>query len=307
MPKKKNKLQTRLEYFVVRSIIGAIGSLSLKTSMRVGQFLGRKIGARIPKLEKTGRRNLDAALPELPEAEKEKILSGCFESLGRQLGVISHASRLNEDRLFDVLETRGVEHLAAAHRSGRGVILYTAHFGGWEIFGLIAPVEGFPLNLIVRRIDNPLVEALVEKMRTRFGSRTVDKKTSAREMFRLLRSGEILGIVADLNVQPHEGVFVDFFGVPAATTNGIAKLALRTNAVVLPAFAIWSEEKQKYLMTVNPPVEIEKTNDDARDVRELTQKITKVIEDVIRRHPEQWLWIHKRWKTRPEGEPSLYN
>jgi KDO2-lipid IV(A) lauroyltransferase len=162
------------------------------------------------------------------------------------------------------------------------------------------------MNILVRRIDNPPVENFVEDLRTRFGCKTIDKKTSARLMFRLLQNGEIVGIVADLNAQEREGVFVDFFGTPASTTTGLAKLALRTDAAVIPAFAIWQKDKQKYLLKLEPPVEIEKTGNHEADVRALTQAATKVIEKYVRLYPEQWMWIHKRWNTRPVGENPLY-
>jgi KDO2-lipid IV(A) lauroyltransferase len=143
-------------------------------------------------------------------------------------------------------------------------------------------------------------------MRTRFGSNTLDKTKSARQMFRTLENGELLGILADLNVQEKEGVFVDFFGVPASTTTSIAKLALKTGAVVLPAFAVWEEAKRKYVVYLEPPIEYEKTQDGEADIVDLTQKITSLVEKYVRKYPEQWLWIHKRWNTRPKGEQDLY-
>jgi KDO2-lipid IV(A) lauroyltransferase len=162
------------------------------------------------------------------------------------------------------------------------------------------------MNILVRRIDNPLVESFVDSFRTRFGSVTLDKTRSAREMFRVLERGELLGILADLNVQEREGVFVDFFGTPASTTASIARLALKTGAALLPAFAVWEEEKQKYVVYLEPPVEYEKTGNEREDIKILTQKITNVVEKYVRRYPEQWLWIHKRWNTRPKGEKNLY-
>ena len=125
-------------------------------------------------------------------------------------------------------------------------------------------------------------------------------------MFRVLENGELLGMMADLNVQEKEGVFVDFFGIPASTTTSIAKLALHTNAAVLPAFAVWEESKGKYVVYLEPPVEYEKTENADEDIKNLTQKVTNVVERYVRKYPEQWLWIHKRWNTRPPGEKELY-
>lgn len=306
MPKKRSAFQTKLEYYAVRALIGAIGLFPLKTSMKIGKGTGKFIGSLIPKLKKNGRRNLEIALPELPENEKEKILNGTFASLGRQLGLVSHFEEFTPERVRELVEVVGREHFDEAYARGRGVLFFTGHFGSWEVFNLLPPAFGHTMNILVRRIDNPLVENFVDKLRTRLGCKTLDKSQSARQMFRILRRGELLGILADLNVQEKEGVFVDFFGVPASTTTGIAKLALATNAVVLPAFAVWNEAKQKYVVHLEPAVEYTKTDDTDADVKALTQTITNVVERYVRAFPEQWLWIHKRWNTRPEGEKGLY-
>ena len=306
MSKKHNKLKAKAELYALRSLLGAIGALPLETSMRFGKSVGRLLAQRFPKLQRTARRNLEIAFPEMPAAEREKIVLGTFESLGRHLGFVSHFKKFRHEDIRDLVEVVGREHFDRAHETGRGVLFFTGHFGSWEVFNLLPPAFGFGMNILVRRIDNPLVEAYVDQMRTRFGSVTLDKTRSARKMFRLLENGELLGILADLNAQEREGVFVDFFGVPASTTTSIAKLALATNAVVLPAFAVWEESKQKYVVYLEPPIEFEKTENGDDDIKNLTQKVTATVEKYVRRYPEQWLWIHKRWNTRPAGEPSLY-
>jgi len=290
----------------VRALTGVIGVFPLKTSMRIGTGAGKIIGSLIPKLKKTGRRNLEIALPELSETEKEKILNGTFESLGRQLGLVSHFGEFTPERVRETVEVVGMENFDEAYARGNGVLFFTGHFGSWEIFFLLPYAFGYAMNMLVRRVDNPLVENFVDNLRTHLGCKTLDKKQSARSMFRVLRKGELLGIMADLNAQEREGVFVDFFGTPASTTTGIAKLALSTNAAVLPAFAVWNEAKQIYVVHLEPALKYEKTDDTDADVKTLTQKITNVVEDYVRRYPEQWLWIHKRWNTRPEGEKGLY-
>ena len=275
--------------------------------MRFGKSLGRMLAKRFPKLQKTARRNLEIALPELSAEEKEKIIHGTFESLGRHLGFISHFKKFKHESIHELVEVVGKEeNFDKAYDKGNGVLFFTGHFGSWEIFNLLPPAFGFGMNILVRRIDNPLVEEFVDAMRTRFGSVTLDKTKSARTMFRVLRKGNLLGILADLNVQEKEGVFVDFFGIPASTTTSIAKLALATNAAVLPAFAVWEESKQKYVVYLEPPVEYEKTENAEEDIRKLTQDITIIVEKYVRRYPEQWLWIHKRWNTRPKGENGFY-
>ncbi len=306
MPKKRSSFQTKLEYYAVRALMGAIGIFPLKTSMKIGKLTGKSVGSLLPKLKKTGRRNLEIALPETSEIEREKILNGTFESLGRHLGFVSHFNEFSPERVREFVEVVGKENFDEAFARGRGVLFFTGHFGSWEVFNLLPPAFGHTMNILVRRIDNPLVENFVDNLRTRLGCKTLDKSQSARQMFRVLRKGELLGILADLNVQKKEGVFVDFFGVPASTTTGIAKLALATNAAVLPAFAVWNEAKGKYVVHLEPAVEYEKTDDADADVKNLTQDITRVVERYVRSFPEQWLWIHKRWNTRPKGEAGFY-
>ncbi len=307
MSKARSSLQTKLEYYAVRGVVGAVGSLPLQTSLSVGANFGRLAQKFGGKLNRVGRKNLSIALPDLNESEQNEILRGCFESLGRQLGLVAHFKNFKPETVRDLLEIEGREHFDLAHAAGRGILFFTGHFGSWEIFNLVPfAFADSQMNVLVRRIDNPLVENFVEGLRTSFGGKTIDKKTSARAMFRLLQAGELLGVMADLNVQEREGVFVDFFGVPASTTTSLAKLALRTDAVVLPAFAIWQPARQKYLLKLEPPIEYQKTGDDIEDVHDLTQKVTKIIEKYVRAFPEQWMWIHKRWNTRPPDEPKIY-
>jgi KDO2-lipid IV(A) lauroyltransferase len=306
MPKKRSQLQNNLELFAVRTVFWLMGLFPLQTSMKLGQSLGSFIGSRFSKLQKTARRNLEIALPELSETEKDKIVRGTFESLGRHLGFVSHFKKFKLEDVRYLVEVAGKEHFDRAHETGHGILFFTAHFGSWEVFNLLPPAFGYGMNILVRRIDNPLVEGFVDQMRTKFGSVTLDKTKSARKMFRLLENGQLLGILADLNAQEREGVFVDFFGIPASTTTSIAKLALNTNAIVLPAFAVWEDSKQKYVVYLEPPVEYEKTDNNEADIKDLTQKITNVVEKYVRKYPEQWLWIHKRWNTRPPGQTGLY-
>lgn len=306
MAKKKSNIQNRSELLAVRSLLGAIGALPLETSMRFGKAAGKFLAKQFPKLQKTARRNLEIALPELTETEREKIVHGTFESLGRHLGFVSHFRKFKHEDIRDLVEVVGKAHFDKAHETGRGILFFTGHFGSWEVFNLLPPAFGYGMNILVRRIDNPLVENFVDKMRTRFGSVTLDKTKSARTMFRALENGQLLGILADLNVQEKEGVFVDFFGVPASTTTSIAKLAIKTDAVVLPAFAVWEESKKKYVVYLEPPIEYAKGDSSPENICELTQKITTTVEKYVRQYPEQWLWIHKRWNTRPPGEANLY-
>lgn len=291
----------------MRAFLSAIGALPLETSMRFGKSLGNFIASKLPKLHRVAERNLEVALPELSKAEKKRIIHGTFQSLGRHLGFISHFKKFQHEDVHQLMEVIGKEeNFDPAFEKGKGVIFFTGHFGSWEVFFLLSPAFGHQINIPVRRLDNPLLESMIENLRTKFGSKTLDKRTAARQMFRLLRKGEVLGIMADLNVHEHEGIFVDFFGVPASTTTSIAKLALATGAAIVPAFAVWDETKEKYVIHLEPPVAYETGDNSDENVRELTQNITNILENFVRKYPEQWLWIHKRWNTRPDGSEDFY-
>jgi Kdo2-lipid IVA lauroyltransferase/acyltransferase len=306
MPKKRSKFQTQLEYLAVRSIFGFIGMFPLKTSMKIGKNVGRILASLVPKLKKTANRNLEIALPDLSDDEKAKILNGCLQSLGRQLGLVSHFKKFTHEDVQNLVELDGREIFENAHAQGKGMLLFTGHFGSWEVFNLLPLAFGYPMNLLVRRIDNPKVEAFVDSFRTFFGGKTIDKTKSARAMYRLLENGEMLGVMADLNAQEREGVIVDFFGVPASTTASIARLALKTDAIIMPVFAVWNKEKQKYVVHFEQPINFVKSENEDENIKNLTQLVTNSVEKYVRQYPEQWMWIHKRWNTRPKGEKGLY-
>ena len=275
--------------------------------MRLGQSVGKLAYLLAADLRRTGATNLRLAFPDKTEAERAALLRECFNGLGRQLGFFSQFATRSREHLQGLVEVHGLENFAAAKaKMTSGLILFTAHLGAWELTSFGPSLFGHPFSFLVRRIDNPKIELMIDEVRTRFGNQTIDKLSAARSMLKMLRSKGVLGLLPDLNALDAEAIFVDFFGVPAATNFIMAKLALRTNSPIIPIFAPWSEEKQKYLLDIGTPISIEPTGDEDRDVRELTAKLSKHVEEVIRRYPGQWLWIHKRWKTRPKGEPSIY-
>ena len=303
---KPGKLQTWLEYAAARSVLAVLSALPVTWAMRVGQSMGSLAHGLAGDLKVTGHRNLTLAFPDKSEQERREILSACFRSFGRQLGLFSHFSTASREQLLSLTEWKGLENLETAKARGKAVILFTGHVGAWELSSFGLSMQGHPLSFLVRRLDNPKVEQLVERIRTRFGNQSVDKRGAARPMLAILKNGGTLGLLVDLNTLDDEAIFVDFFGVPAATTFMLAKLALRTDAVVLPIFAPWDENLGKFLVHTLPPVSIERTGDEPEDVRRLTAELSRSVENYIRRYPEQWLWIHKRWKTRPPGEKDIY-
>lgn len=307
MPKKRSKFRLKAEVAAVRIVFAALRLLPLRASMAFGRGIAKAVGRLIPRLRRTAERNLEIALPELSQKRRGEIIAGTYGSLGRQLGFVAHFPHFKPEDIREMVEVVGKkENFDPAFEEGRGVLFFTGHFGSWEVFSLLPAAFGYEMNILVRRIDNPLVEAFVDSLRTKFGAVTLGKRKSGRRLYRILESGGLLGILADLNAQHHDGVFVDFFGIPASTTKSIAKIALKTETVVLPAFAVWEEEKGRYVVYLEPPIDYAITGDRDRDILELTRKITEIVERYVRKYPEQWLWIHKRWNTRPEGEEGLY-
>ena len=305
---KHGKLRTQLEYAPVKLVVTMLGWLPAPAAYRIGQSFGRIAYRLAGDLRKTGAINLRLAFPEKTEGERARLLRECFDSLGRELGLFSQMASRSPEELRDLIEVHGFENFEKA-RAERGdrLIYYTGHLGAWEMTSFGLSVLGYPFTFLVRRLDNPKIEQLVDDVRTRFGNKTVDKLSAARSMFKILRAGEnALGLLPDLNTLDDEAIFVDFFGVPAATTFVVAKLAVRTNTPLIPFFAPWSEEKGKYLLIVEPPILAECTGDEEADVRRVTEEVTRRLENQIRQYPGQWLWIHKRWKTRPPGEPKIY-
>ena len=305
---KHSKLQIALEYSLARVILSGLGALPRRAAIAVGIGISRIAYLLLGRLRRTGERNLEIAFPESDERERKRLLRGCFESLGRLLGEFSQLPKATPEKLRGLIEYDevGLRHLREAEKNKRGVIFLTGHLGVWELHSFGWSALEYPLSFLVRPLDNDRIEEMVERIRTRFGNRAIDKKSAARQSLRVLREGGTLGILSDLNTQPHEGVFVPFFGKLACTTAGIATLALKTDAVVIPTCAIWNKKKRRYFFHGDPPVELVRTGDHAKDIEVNTANFATAIERMVRLYPDQWLWIHKRWKTRPPGEAEIY-
>ena len=303
----KSNLQINLEYWIARTSLALFSALPLRVAISIGATLGRLFYFVAGGLRRTGLRNLQLAFPAASDRERRTFLKGSFANLGRLLGIFSHFNDESAGSLRGMIRAEGLEHLESARQHQRGVILFTGHVGAWELSSFALSLLGFPLSFLVRRIDNPRIESLIERFRTHAGNRTIDKRSAAREMLKILNGGGTLGILVDLNTLDREAIFVDFFDRQAATTFLVAKLALRTKALVLPVFAPWDRTRKEFLLKIGRPLEFQPTGDEDRDVRSVTQLLTRVVEENIRQYPDQWLWIHRRWKTRPPGEPALYD
>jgi KDO2-lipid IV(A) lauroyltransferase len=305
---KPGKIQASIEYAVAKSLLSGMGLLPRSLALKLGWVIARITYVLPGGLKKTGLRNLEIAFPDMPEAKRRKLLLGSYESLGRLLAEFSQLPKATPEKLRALIEYDevGLAHLREAEQNKRGVIFLTGHLGVWELHSFGWSALEYPLSFLVRPLDNPKVEAMIEAVRTRFGNRAIDKQSAARQALRVLREGGTLGILSDLNTQTREGVFVPFFGKLACTTAGIATLALKTDALVIPTCAVWNKEHQRYFFHGDPPVPLVRTGDHQKDIEVNTANFAAAVERMVRLYPDQWLWIHKRWKTRPLGEEEIY-
>ena len=302
----RNTLRNWLEFAPAWLLLKALGWLPRRVAIRTGQLIARTAYRLHRRLQFVGERNLQMAMPELNERQRREILDRLCASLGRLLGEFSQFPRITRDNLAEIVIYDGFENYERAARKGRGVLMLTGHFGAWELCAFAQGAYGHPLSFLVRPLDNPLLDRLISSYRTRSGNRTIDKNDAVRAVLKQLRQGEDVGLLVDVNTVAEEGVFCDFFGIPACSTTGLAVFALRADAPVVPGFLIWDDQLQKHVLRFEPEVPLVRTGDFKEEVRLNTQAYMKVIETLARRYPEQWLWIHKRWQTRPSGAPDLY-
>jgi KDO2-lipid IV(A) lauroyltransferase len=296
----------RIEYWIVWLWVKAVGLLPRPLARAKGITLGLIVYLVHGRLRRVGMRNLALAFPGKSRRERARILRGEYVSLGRQLAEFCLFPRYTKENVNRVVVYDGFENFERAFARGKGVIFLTAHLGGWELSAFVHSLHGHPLSIVMRSLDNPYVDQLIQSYRTMHGNRTVDKGDFIRGLLSAMRAGETVGILMDTNMTPPQGVFVDYFGIPACTASGLARIALRTDAAVVPGFTIWDARLRKYRLRFDPPVELVRTEDEQADIVANTAKFTQIIEDYVRRYPEQWLWVHRRWKTRPEGQPPLY-
>lgn len=299
-------MRRQLEYAAAWPFIKILGVLPRPLSRAFAIRLAQVVYLLHARLRRVGMRNLALAFPEKTEAERKRILRGEFTSLGRQLAEVCLFPKYTRESVDQVMVYDGLENFSRARARGKGVLFLTAHFGGWELSAFTHSMHGHWLHVVMRPMDNPYLDRLIRQYRTMHGNKTVDKDNFVRGLLGAMKAGETVGILMDTNMTPPQGIFVDFFGIPACTASGLARIALRTDAAVVPAFTIWDSALGKYRLQFDPALELIRTGKLEADITANTQKFTQVIEDYVRKYPEQWLWVHRRWKTRPEGQPSLY-
>lgn len=299
-------MRPRLEYALVWLIVKTIGVLPRPLARAAGISLAWMVYVLHPRLRWVGMWNLELAFSEKSRRQCRAILRGTFTSLGRQLAELCLFPKYTSENVNKVVTYDGFENFERSLARGKGVLFLTAHLGAWELSAFAHSLYGHPLHIVMRPLDNVYIDRLARKYRTMHGNSTVDKDDFIRGLLSAMKAGETVGILMDTNMTPPQGVFVDFFGIPACTASGLARIALRTDAAVVPGFTIWDPALRKYRLRFDPAAKLIRTGDDDADIVANTAMFTKIIEDYVRRYPDQWLWVHRRWKTRPEGQLALY-
>ena len=295
-----------LEYGLVRAVAGCLGRMPRVLARGLAGGLAFAVYWCFGRLRRVGTRNLELALPELSPQARKKILKRVYIHLGWQLVEFCRMTRYTAENTRNWMRTEGLEHYLTAQARDKGVLIITGHLGAWELSSFYHSLMGHPMGMIIRNLDNRRLDAYVNGIRCLHGNFVISKDDFGRGLLKAIHAGGTVGILMDTNMTPPQGQFVPFFGVDACTGTGLAHIARQTGAAVLPGFMFWEPSERRYVLRFGPEVEMPRTANRAADILEGTRRATAVIESWIRRYPDQWLWIHRRWKTRPPGEAGLY-
>ncbi len=301
----------RSDRLLVTAVRLFLGSLAIPPR-RIAYALAESLGELVFRLDRKHRRigliNLGLAFPETAQRERLRILRDSYRIQGIHAVELAWLQRARPEQFADRISYepgRGLEHYLHARETGKGVLFLTAHLGPWELLPAAHAVLGHPLSFVVRPLECPALDAWATGLRERFGNRVIAKHRSLRRILAELEEGGDVGLLIDQNVQEKDGVFVPFFGRPACTAATPALLALKTGCPVIAGFLVPGEERGRYRIRFYPPLELVRTGDRRRDVRENTARFNQVIESVIREFPSCWLWGHRRFGTQPDGR-DLY-
>ncbi|HTM11509.1 MAG TPA: lysophospholipid acyltransferase family protein [Bryobacteraceae bacterium] len=285
-----------VEYWLARFVLATLSVTSLSAANALARGYVRLLDLALPRLRRTALKNLEMA----GFAGRERITTGVFDSVARLVVSFARFPQITRDNVAEWIRYEGLENFQQAHARGKGVLVATGHFGNWELSAFAHAYLFAPMHIVVRPIDNARIDVLVESRRQLSGNRAIAKKDAARGILRALAAGDAVGVLIDQNTTPDQGVFIDFFGVKACAGSAFVKLAQHSGAAVVPGYALWSDKERRYVLHFEPAVEM------TGDVQQDTQRVHARLEAAIRKNPDQWLWIHRRWKTRPPGERPIY-
>ncbi len=296
---KRRPIRHRLEYLAVRSVRAAVRVLPQRGVTLSGDTLGRLFHRLDRRRRATALVNVRAAFPRRSEAECRAIVQGAFMNLGRHVLDLLRFDTMSPGQMIDAVEFEGGDRVEQARAAGRGAMYFSGHFGFWELQIMAHAARFEPFLLIARPLDNPLLEAMIARLRARVGTRIIPRKGAVRALLRGLLEHRSVGMMIDQHIEDRSAVTVEFFNRPASTTSAIAVLALRTGVPIIPTFAL-PLPGGRYRIVYETPIDLpDPDHPDA--VRIVTQRCTDVLETYVRRHPELWLWMHRRWRSADEG------
>ncbi len=295
------------EYLAAWGLLTLLRFLPFPLALRTAECLGTICGLCTRRWRRLADSNLHQAMPELDGDQRKTIQRGMFQNLGRVALALAKAPFWSRAKLQKHVEFKGLKHFQQASDLGHGVILLTAHLGNWELGALAHGALVGHLQVVVRPIENKFIDVRITRLRSTHGNCVIPKYKAAREILKALHNKETVGILADQNTLIDEAVFIDFFKKKASANKAFAQLATHSGAAVVPAITWWDQSKQKHVVEYGPAIEIIQTENPENDVFTNTQQFQKALEDRIRLHPEQWLWIHQRWKTQPTGSEVSKN
>lgn len=297
-------MRERVEVAAAWIVLKALRILPRPLARMAGVSIARLLLFLRPPLRHAAMENLRLAFPGWSDTQRRTVIRGMARQAGWLAAEFAHLPALNRTNLDRVIVLDDTENFRAAQARGKGVLFLTGHMSAWELGPYAHALHEAPLHFLVRAVDNSRVDALVERYRCLSGNTPIEKGGAARAVLRVLRANGVVGILADHNASRLEGVFVNFFGVPACTTAGLARFALHTGAAVVPAFVRWDPAIHKYRLAYQSALTLVRTGDEAADVVANTQLFMDIVEAHVRRYPDQWLWVHRRWRERPAGETS---
>ena len=300
-------MKHRIEYLIVGTLIAIVRVMPDALVREVGRALGLAFHTFDRAHRRIAQRNLERAFPMRPAAERRAIARGTFEHFGRLLLELLKFSTLSSEGMLARVEFDGEERVRLAYAQGRGVLFFTGHFGFWEIHAIAHALRFEPIGVLARALDNERLNGVLEDIRQRTGNTVIYRQGTIRRVMRMLHMRHGVALLIDQHIQSRDAIYVDFFERPAATTTALAALALRTGAPVVPVFAL-PLGAGRYRMIYEHPVEPPRVEND-QAIREFTQRCTDVLEMYVRRHPDLWLWMHRRWRdagTSLDGVPGMF-
>jgi len=295
------KIKTRryYMYYLAKAAMWATYLLPIRAMIFLGDLAGRIAFKYLDKYRHITIENLKTAFPKKNEKWVNKTAERVFANLAANYAMFSQISKLNGRNIHRWVKPHGLKHFDKAFADGKGCIVLATHFGNWELLGSYIPMAGYPAGTIVRKMYFHKFDKIIDGLRSHAGLKLFDRNESMKKMLKYLMSNKILGILPDQDIEGIDGVFVDFFGRPAFTPTGPVKFALVSGAPIVPCFMVRTR-KYKYDFYVNEPIYVDNSMDRAKAEKYYTERWTKALESYIMKYPDQWVWMHRRWKTKKE-------